>query len=85
MQDYETRIERFIRAELIDPAEEINLLEEENLLVTGVIDSLGVIRLVEFIEDELAIVVPPQDITLQNFRNLTAMRDYLLRRKEMSK
>jgi acyl carrier protein len=50
---------------------------DDELLASGVIDSLGVIELLTFIEQQLAIRVPPADVTVQNFQTVNAMTRYL--------
>lgn len=56
------------------------LSDDENLLVTGVLDSLALMRLVMHLEDRHDIEIPPQDITLEHFGSLAAMSGYLSRR-----
>ena len=51
--------------------------DEENLLVTGVLDSLALMRLVMHLEDTYDVEIPPHDITLENFASLAAMSEYL--------
>jgi acyl carrier protein len=51
--------------------------ENENLLVTGVLDSLALMRLVMHLEDTYDIEIPPSEITLENFASLTTMTGYL--------
>lgn len=55
--------------------------DDEDLLLSGLIDSLGVVRLIAFIEAEMGIRVPPEDVTIENFLTLQAMSDYLERAK----
>ena len=54
--------------------------DDENLLVTGVLDSLALMRLVMHLEDHHDIEIPPQDITLEHFGSLEAMSGYLSNR-----
>lgn len=54
--------------------------DDENLLVTGVLDSLALMRLIMHLEDHHDIEIPPQDITLEHFGSLTAMSGYLTHR-----
>ena len=51
--------------------------DDENLLVTGILDSLALMRLVAHLEDTYDIEIPPSDITLENFASLSAMVGYL--------
>ncbi len=50
---------------------------DENLLVDGMVDSLGMLRLIAFIEATYSVKVPPQDFTIENFRTASVLTDYL--------
>ena len=52
----------------------------DDLLSTEMIDSMGVMRLVAFIEERSGLKVPPEDITIENFLSVDAICDYLDRR-----
>lgn len=65
----------FICEELLEDEEPVSA--EENLLADGMIDSLGMLRLVAFIEAEFEVKVPPQDFTIQNFRSVAVVDQYL--------
>ena len=49
----------------------------EELLLSGLVDSLGVMRLIAFIETRFGIRVPAGDMKLQNFRSIDAIATYL--------
>lgn len=51
--------------------------DDENLLVSGVLDSLALMRLVMYLEDSYDMEIPPPEITLENFASLTAMAGYV--------
>jgi acyl carrier protein len=46
---------------------------DEDLLSRGIIDSLGVTQLVEFLEDRFGIVVADEDLTPANFQTLKSI------------
>ena len=50
---------------------------DESLLADGMIDSLGMMRLVAFVQETSGITVPPQDLTIENFRTIDAISDYI--------
>lgn len=65
---------QFIIEELLD-GEQIE--SDENLLADGVVDSLGMMRLVAFVQERVGTNIPPQDLTLENFRTVDAISSYL--------
>lgn len=62
---------------LLDP--EQGLDEHEEILASGRIDSLSVMRLVYFIKDEFAIEIPSHDLVVENFQSIEAIDTYLSR------
>lgn len=67
-------ITAFIANELLDG----RLVEEdENLLLEGGVDSIGMIRLVAFIQETWQFEVPPDAFTIENFRTVASISAYL--------
>ena len=74
------RLLKMINTEVsLDPSHEITT--ETDLLLTGLVDSLGVVQIVGWIEDELGIVIDPLDVVLENFQTVGAMLAYLERHR----
>ncbi len=48
-----------------------------DLLLTGLVDSLGVVVIVEWIERELGCTIDPADVVLENFQTVDAMMEFL--------
>ncbi len=69
-------LDRFIQAELLDePYPE--LAKEEDLLITDLIDSLGWMRVVEYVESAHGYRIPPEHVTIENFINLETLSQYV--------
>lgn len=71
-------IREFIVTELLTSAA-TQLADDDELLVSGLVDSIGALRLVAFIEERYSVKVPPADITIENFSSISTMVDYLQR------
>ncbi len=69
-------LQNYIQKELMNGATG-SMDENENLLASGIIDSLGVLRLVSFVEEQFGVEVPDEDVTLENFQSIKAIADYL--------
>ncbi len=67
----------FVTEELLDEEEPVGA--NENLLADGMLDSLGMMRLVAYIDQELGYKVPPGDLVIENFRTIGLISDYLKR------
>jgi acyl carrier protein len=53
---------------------------DEDLFATGVLDSLGVLQLVLFLEEQFGIKVADEEVVLENFQSLNSMADYIDRK-----
>lgn len=65
----------FIQDEVV--LNEIVVENDTDLLLTGAVDSLGVIRITHWIEEQTGLVVDPGDVTLENFQTISKMSEYL--------
>ena len=55
----------------------------DNLLESGIIDSLGVLDLVAFLQQEFAVAVADEDLTPENFQNIECMARFVERSLEL--
>ena len=72
---YESALVQFIQDEIV--LDEIVVEPDTDLLLTGAVDSLGVIRITHWMEETTGIEVDPGDVTLDNFQTVTKMAAYL--------
>lgn len=73
---------KYILEEIIaDPEEE--LVADDDLLNSGLIDSLGIMRLIAFIENEFGMKIPPQDMVIENFMSVEAIATYIQKVKAL--
>jgi len=73
------RLANYIATDLLNQRD-LAINEDDDLLSSGLLDSLSVMSLVHFIEDETGITIPPEDVTIDNFVSLSAIDTYLSRR-----
>lgn len=77
MDSNQSIIIKYIQENLLVGKGEIELSPEDDLLGSGLLDSMGVMRLVGFIEDKFNIKIPPQDIVIENFMDVKAITKYV--------
>jgi acyl carrier protein len=53
------------------------LAAADKLFSTGIIDSLTIVEIIEFIEDYWQIRVEPSDLSIDNFDSITAIENYV--------
>lgn len=68
------RLLAFINAEVSISPEQVEA--DTDLLLTGAVDSLGVVRITQWMEDELGFEVDPVEVTLENFQTVSRMVAY---------
>jgi acyl carrier protein len=76
MSQYESALTDFIRQEILH-GRKVAVEDEQDLLSAGILDSLGILRVVSFIEQQFGIKVPDEDVVFENFQSVQAMARYL--------
>jgi len=77
--DKKATLLKYVRSELLADSR-MNPGVGDDLLSEGLIDSLGVVKLVLFIEERFGMQIPDEDIIFENFQTIQALADYLDRR-----
>jgi acyl carrier protein len=54
------------------------LADDDSLTSTGVLDSLGIFRLVFFVEETFLVAIGDEEITSENFRSINAIQEFVL-------
>ena len=50
---------------------------DQDLLTSGLLDSLNVMKLANYLEETCSITIPAQDVVLENFATIEKMHSYL--------
>ncbi len=74
--DTKTIIHNFILDELAKGRKK-TIGDGDDLLAEGIIDSLGILQLVTFIEEKFNFTVPDEDVVIENFMSVNALSNYL--------
>lgn len=73
--DLARRLIEFIVSDVVVEDGDIDV--DTDLLLTGLVDSLGVVMIVEWIETDQGMTIDPGDVVLENFQTVGAMLTYL--------
>jgi acyl carrier protein len=76
------QLREFILENLAHPKGVTSFTDDEPLMETGVIDSLGIFRLVSFLEDELGVRVSDEEINPETLKNLIAIEALVIRKRK---
>jgi acyl carrier protein len=69
-------ITQFIVEQVLGESPDFDLAGEDDLLGSGLISSMGVFRIINFLEETYSIKVPPQDMIIENFLTINAIVAY---------
>jgi len=75
----EEAIIKFVTRELLNSSLEVEA--DDNLLSDGMVDSMGMLRLVSYIEELMQLTIPHEDLVIENFRTIKAIVEYLEQRE----
>ena len=66
-------IKRYIRENLMSGDESVSLGEEDSLIERGIIDSMGLMQLMMFVDERTGIRIPDSEVTLDNFETVASI------------
>ncbi len=72
---------KYISEQLLNNELEDELEAQDDLLGDGILDSLGMMKLILFLETEYNTKVPPQDMVIENFMTVQHISDYLAKQQ----
>ena len=82
--DNQSIIERFILDDLLQGGDHKSIEMDEPLVSTGVIDSLAMLRLITFLEQEMSVTIADGDVLPENFETLRRIVGFVERKKSES-
>lgn len=84
MTKLQEEIREFIMA-TFPMARKRKITPEESLLETGIIDSLGVLEIVAYLDDQLGVQFEEEDLTQDNFQNVNAIVQFVERKRSLAR
>jgi acyl carrier protein len=74
------KLESFIRDEIMRGKRDTSINPDESLIQSGLLDSLALLQLVGFIEEEFDVTVEDEEVVPDNFDSLTAINAFISRK-----
>lgn len=74
--DIEARVMAFLETELLGPGETVSRDED---LLSDLLDSVAVLRLAAFVDEEFGITTRPKDFVVENFESAAVIARYVER------
>lgn len=75
--EIENKIKSYIAKNLLFSGDEFKYSNDVSFLEEGIVDSLGVMELVSFVEDQFGVTVDDQEITPDNFDSVSKLAVYV--------
>jgi acyl carrier protein len=66
-------IKNYIVSELVADQEHNSLLDNDQLIESGIIDSLGIMKLIGFLEDNLSVQIDDMELIPENFSSINTI------------
>ena len=66
-------IKQFIEEEIVDEDDPVEISHDDPLIERGIIDSMAVMQIVAFIEEETGLRVPDAEVVLENFESVSTV------------
>jgi len=69
-------IVQYIQTEILQEGDD-PITSDEDLLTSGLLDSMAAMRLIGFLEEAFEVKIPPEDMVIEHFMTVDAMESYL--------
>ena len=80
--DVETAIERFVVDELMLGDSNTKIDPNESLISSGVLDSLALLRLIAFLEEQMGVTVDDSEVIPENFETIHEIKSFIEKKKQ---
>lgn len=74
--DIQALLMNYVKGEFLH-GRNTTITPDDDLLDSGIINSLGLLKLVAYLEDDIGIEIPPEDVVYENFHSVAALTTYL--------
>jgi len=82
MSELNAKLKEFIMTEVSPDLNLPQLDDDEPLIESGIIDSLGVLKIMAFLDEEFGIDLSAEQIKLENFKNVTSICSLIEKNKK---
>ena len=79
--DVETAIERFVVDEIMLGDSNTKIDPNESLISSGVLDSLALLRLIAFLEEQMGVMVDDSEVIPENFESINEIKSFIEKKK----
>jgi acyl carrier protein len=77
-EDIKSRVKKFILSEYLRGEDPAALTDTTPLVTTGILDSIAVLKVVTFLENEFGIVIQPHEAVVENLNTLSDIDRFVI-------
>ena len=80
-KDVKSTVKTFILSEYLPGEDPAALTDTTPLLTTGILDSIAILKVVTFLEDQFGIVIQPHEAVVENLNTLSDIERFVVSKK----
>ena len=80
--EFERRIRTYVTTELLYDRDASALGDDDSLLGPGLLDSVAILRLIAWLEEEFGVRIPDEDVVPDHVESVRRLADLVRRRQE---
>jgi acyl carrier protein len=66
-------VKNYILTELVKDKKQGNISDKDSLIESGIVDSLGIMKLIGFLEDKMSVQITDDELVPENFGSIEAI------------
>ena len=70
-------VREFVVSSLVKKREHLEISDQENIIISGLLDSLGIIKTITFLEEKYHFVIKDEDVLPENFESIEAISSFV--------
>jgi acyl carrier protein len=70
-------VRNFVVSSLVKKREHLGISDHDNIIINGLLDSLGIIKTISFLEEKYNFVIKDEDILPENFESIEAISSFV--------
>lgn len=78
----EQSINNFIQQEFLYDKPEVKITNDFNIIEQGILDSMDIFRLIQFVEEEVGISFEPEEMVQTNFQSINHIVNFVSKKKK---
>lgn len=72
-------IRKFVTSNLVKKREHLEIGDHDDLIMNGLLDSLAIIKMINFLEDQYHFSIKDEDVLPENFQTISAVSSFVNR------